>query len=237
MKQIFHEKERREVKHYSKKIAAVVLTLISILSVVLAVLGFLWLRKNFSDQNLLREWVMEHPVLGALVMIAVSAVQVIVALMPGELIEIAAGYIFGAWHGALLCLLGMALGSVAVILLVRRFGRRLVEAFYPAEKLDALPVLRDPKKRNVMTAILFLIPGTPKDLVTYLIGLTKMSIPHYLAITLVCRFPSVIMSTLSGDALGDDRLLRALWLFVATGIVSAIGYLIYLGIQKRQKKR
>jgi len=236
MKQVFHEKERREVKHYSKRVAAVVLTVISVLSVLLAILGFLWLKAKFGDQNLLREWVIEHPVLGAFAMVAVSAVQVIVALMPGELIEIAAGYIFGAWIGSLLCLLGMALGSVAVILLVRRFGRRFVESLYPAEKIDSLPILRDPKKRNVTVAILFLIPGTPKDLLTYVIGLTKMSIPHYLAITLLCRFPSVIMSTFGGDALGDDRLVRALWLFIATGIVSAVGYLIYLRIQKKKKQ-
>jgi hypothetical protein len=127
--------------------------------------------------------------------------------------------------------------SAAVILLTRKFGRRLVESLYPAEKIDALPILNEPKKRNAATAILFLIPGTPKDLLTYLVGLTKMSIPQYLVITLVCRFPSVIMSTLSGDALGDDRLIKALWLFVITAIVSACGYLLYLFLQKRQKRK
>ena len=234
VKQIFHEKERAEVKHYSKKVAATVLSIISILSVVLAVVGFFWLRANFGDQNLLREWAGEHPILGALLMITVTAIQVVVALMPGELVEIAAGYIFGAWLGTLLCLVGMAIGSVIAILLARKFGRRLVESLYPAEKIDALPILNDPHKRNATVALLFLIPGTPKDLLTYLVGLTKMSIPHYLVITLICRIPSVITSTLSGDALGDDRIVRALWFFIATGVLSAVGYLVYL--RWKQKK-
>ena len=233
-KKIFHEKERVEVKHYSKKVAATVLSIISILSVVLAVIGFIWLRANFGDQNLLREWAGEHPILGALLMIFITALQVVIALMPGELVEVAAGYIFGAWLGTLLCLIGIALGSVIAILLARKFGRRLVESLYPAEKLDALPILNDPKKRNAAVAILFLIPGTPKDLFTYLVGLTKMSIPQYLAITMVCRIPSVITSTISGDALGDDRLVRALWFFIATGVLSAVGYLIYLRWQRKK---
>ena len=234
VKQVFHEKERREVKHYSKRVAASILAVVSLISVLLAVAGFFWMRSRGGDHNLLREWVSGHPVLGALAMIAVSAVQVVVALMPGELVEVAAGYIFGAWLGALLCLIGMAIGSVVAILLARKFGRRLVESLYPSEKIDALPILRDPKKRNATVALLFLIPGTPKDLLTYVIGLTKMSIPLYLVLTLVCRFPSVIMSTLSGDALGDDRALRALWFFIATGIVSAVGYLIYLRLRKKK---
>ena len=195
VKQVFHEKERREVKHYSKKVAATLLAVVSLISVILAVAGFFWMRSRFGDHNLLRAWVSEHPLLGALAMVTVTAVQVVVALMPGELIEVAAGYIFGAWLGALLCLVGMAIGSVVAILLARKFGRRLVESLYPSEKLDALPILREPKKRNATVALLFLIPGTPKDLLTYLVGLTKMSIPHYLALTLLCRFPSVIMST------------------------------------------
>ena len=237
MKKVFHEKELGESKQYSRRVAMGVLSVVSIASVVFAVIGFFWLKANFGDTNLLREWAVEHPILAALMMVAVTAVQVVIALIPGELVEVAAGYIFGEWIGALLCLMGMAIGSTIAILLARRFGRRLVASLYSEEKLDSLPILNDPKKRNTATAILFLIPGTPKDLITYLIGLTKMSIPQYLAITLVCRIPSVIMSTLGGDALGDDRLFRALWFFLIAGIVSAVGYLVYLLLQKHFNKK
>ena len=236
MKKVFHEKELSAAKKYSRRVAMGALSVVSIASVVFAVLGFFWLKKNFGDTNMLREWAGEHPILAVLAMVFVTAVQVVIALIPGELVEVAAGYIFGAWFGTALCLLGMAIGSIVAILLARRFGRRLIASLYSEEKLDALPLLNDTKKRNAVTALLFLIPGTPKDLITYLVGLTKMIIPLYLAITLVCRIPSVLMSTLSGDALGDDRLIRALWFFLITGIVSAVGYFIYLIIQKRQKK-
>ncbi len=238
VKQMFQDKafDEREAKSYSKRYAAVVLSVISAVTCVLSIVGYLLL-KQFNDTNVLREWCAEHPVWGAACMIAICMIQVVIALIPGEVVEVAAGYVFGIWWGTLLCLVGMALGSVIAILLARRFGKGLVEALYSREKMESLPILNDPKKRNAMTAILFLIPGTPKDLLTYLIGLTEMSIPLYLLITLVCRIPSVIMSTISGSALGDDRIKRAVILFVITGVISACGYFLYLWIQKRSKKK
>ena len=83
--------------------------------------------------------------------------------------------------------------------------------------------------------MLFLIPGTPKDLFTYIVGLTDMSIPLYLLLTTVSRFPSIIMSTASGDAMGEKEWVNAVWLFVITGIISGTGYLIYIFIQKKSK--
>lgn len=234
---MFRDKELVEVKHYSKRTAATLLSVISVITCLLSILGFLFLRYEFRDTNVLREWAQEYPVLGSLLMILIAGVQVVIALIPGEIVEIAAGYVFGAWYGAVLCLIGMLLGSVCAILLARRFGRRLVESLYPKEKLDALPILHDPKKRNPLVALLFLIPGTPKDLLTYVVGLTEMSIPLYILLTTACRFPSLLISTMSGAALGDDRLLRAVYLLIATGVVSVIGYGIYGWINKRNARR
>ncbi|MBR2354682.1 MAG: TVP38/TMEM64 family protein [Clostridia bacterium] len=237
VKEIFRDKDLPEQKHYSKGRAAVILSVISVITCVLSIVGFLWIQSNFEDNNVLKDWVTEHPVIGSLVMIAICAVQVIVAFIPGELVEVACGVIFGAIGGTVICLAGILLGSTVAILLARRFGRRLVESLYPKDKLDSLPILHDPSKRNAMTAILFLIPGTPKDLLTYIIGLTDMSIPLYLLLASVCRLPSVVMSTVGGDALGDNRWLHAVYIFVIAAAVSGLGYLIYSVIHKRQSKK
>ena len=151
--------------------------------------------------------------------------------------EIAAGYCFGSWVGSLLCLAGIVLGSCTTILLVRYWGSRLVYAFYPKEKIDALPIINDPPKRNILTFILFVIPGTPKDLFTYAIGLTDMSIPLYIALTTAARFPSVILSTLSGDAVGTKNYSMAIVFIIITAVVSGVGLLIYRSILKRRQKK
>jgi len=224
-----------DVKAVSKKASLIALSVFSVLSCVLAVLGYLYIRYAFKDPSVVRDWIDEHIILGVIAMIFICALQVIVALVPGELVEIAAGYIFGAWFGALICFIGTMIGSVIVIFLTRKIGRRFIEALCPREKLESLPILNEPKKRDSLTAMLFLIPGTPKDLLTYVIALTEMSIPTYILLTAV-RFPSIIISTIGGDALINKDLTKAIWIFIIAAFVSALGYFLFLMIRKGKKK-
>ena len=237
VKKIFADKKSVERGHYSKKTARMILSIVSVLTCVLSVIGFFVIQKlnaDFnSEENVLRDLMAENPIISALIMILICMVQVVIAFIPGEVVEIAAGYIFGPIWGTLICLVGITIGSVIAILIARRFGRKLVEAFYPREKLESLPILNDPRKRNAIVFMLFLIPGTPKDLITYIIGLTEMSIPLYILLTFFSRLPSVITSTLSGDAMGEDKWLSALCFLVITGVLSGCGYLLYQYIQKR----
>ena len=228
------QKRTDRQKPVSRVRASVVLSVASAVFTGLTVLGIWLMWRYMDDPAKVRDIIGDHYVLGALCMVLISLIQVVVALIPGELVEISAGYVFGAWGGALLCLLGTTLGSVLVLLLVRRFGGRFVYAFYPKEKIDALPVLRDPKKRNFLTLVLFLIPCTPKDLLTYGIGLPDMSIPSYLALTTAARFPSVITSTVGGNAVGEKRYLWAVAVFAVTAAISLAGLCVYNRISKRR---
>ena len=214
--------------------ASLILSLVSAVLLLLTVWGIWLMREYLADPETVRVAIGEHYVLGALALILICAVQVMVALIPSEVVEIAAGYVFGAWGGALLCLAGIVLGSCLTILLVRRFGAGLVYAFYPNEKINALPILNDPPKRNLLTFILFVIPGTPKDLFTYAIGLTDMRITLYILLTTAARFPSVILSTISGNAVGDQKYGKALIFIIVTAAVSGIGLLIYRSFSKKR---
>lgn len=222
-----------------KSRASVILSIVSAVFLILTALGVWFMREYLQDPALVREKIGEHYLLGAVAMVLISAVQVIVALIPGEFVEIAAGYVFGSWIGSFLCLGGIVLGSCTTILLVRCFGARFVYAFYPKEKIDALPIINDPPKRNLLTFLLFVIPGTPKDLFTYAIGLTDMSIPLYVALTTAARFPSVILSTLSGDAVGTKDYRMAIVFIIVTAVVSGVGVLIYRIFSRKhaEKKR
>ena len=217
--------------------ASLILSVVSAVFLALTVLGIWLMREYLADPELVRERIGEQYFLGAVAMVLICAVQVVVALIPGEVAEIAAGYVFGSWMGSLLCLAGIVLGSSVTILLVRKFGSGLVYAFYPKEKIDSLPIIRDPAKRNLLTFLLFVIPGTPKDLFTYAIGLTDMSIPLYIALTTAARFPSIILSTVSGSAVGDENYTKAIIFAAITAAVSGLGILIYNVFSKRHSQR
>lgn len=224
-----------ETQHYSKRYAATVLSVASVVLCIAALIGALWL----SEENIakLKDFAAEHWLAGSLIFIGICILQVVIALIPGEAVEIAAGVIFGSVGGTVICLIGATLGSVIVLFLVRRFGRKFVESLYPREKIDSLPILRDPKKRNATIFLLFLIPGTPKDLITYIIGLTEVSVPMYVLLTTVARIPSIAMSTIGGDAFSEGKLFEAVIIFAIAAVVSGAGYLAYIIIQKRWNKK
>lgn len=153
--------------------------------------------------------------------------QVIVAIIPGEPLELAAGYAFGALEGTLVCLAGIFVGSIIVFSLVRLFGVRLVRLFFSVEKIQSMRLLNDPKRLFILASILMLLPGTPKDLLTYCVGLTKMPLLSWLLICSVGRIPSVITSALCGNAVRDGNYLFAAAVFLATALLCAAGLALF----------
>ncbi len=162
-----------------------------------------------------------------------SCLQVVFAIIPGEPMEIGAGYAFGSIEGTLLCLAGAAVGSSIIYLFTKKFGIKLVEAFISKEKILSLSFIKNTKKLNLLIFILFFIPGTPKDIFTYFIGLTPMKLHIFLLISSIARIPSVITSTISGDALVSQNYGFAIAVFVITAVVSTAGIFIYHKISKR----
>lgn len=170
-----------------------------------------------------QKWIDELGVFGWMVMSGLIFLQIVIAWLPGEIFEVGAGYAFGFWEGSFLVLLGSFLASWFVIFMVRRFGTRIVYHFFPKEKIDALPFLHDQKKLDKFIFIAFFIPGSPKDILTYAIGLTDMKISHFLFLSTVGRIPSVITSTITGSALGVSNYTIAIASFAITLIISALG--------------
>jgi len=185
-----------------------------------------------SEPEKFRLWVDSHGFLGMLAFIGMMVFQVVIALVPGEPLEIGAGYAFGAFRGTLLCVIGTTLGSLLVFWLVRKIGIRLVEVFFSREKINERRILKSSKKRNLLIFIVFFLPGTPKDLITYFVGLTDVKPLNFLILVSLARLPSIITSTLGGDALGVEEYKTAIIVFAITLLISLIGWILYKIITK-----
>ena len=180
-------------------------------------------------------WVDAQGVRAPLLFVGMVVLQIVVAIIPGEPLEIAAGYAFGALEGTLLCLIGALVGRVAVFLLVRRFGVRAVEVFFPLEKVQSLRFLQNEKKLTFWVFFLFVLPGTPKDVLCYIVGLTKLPLRSWIIISTIAPIPSIITSTIGGSALGMGRYTFAAAVFGATLAISAAGLLVYRRVSRRNE--
>lgn len=188
------------------------------------------------EPELFREWVDAFGIWSRLVYVGMVVLQVVVALIPGEPLELAGGYAFGVLEGTLWAMVGILVGSALVFALVRRFGVKLVEVFFSRRQIRELSFLKNPKKTRVIAFLLMLIPGTPKDFLSYFAGLTKLTMGQWLAIVAVARIPSLITSTISGGAAGAENYSLAAVMLILTLIISAIGGIYYARICKEQKE-
>ena len=207
--------------------------------VVLALLAtwFVWHWLASFSQDGFREYIQSFGPLGWLVLLGLQILQVFVALIPGELLETAAGYAFGPFVGTLICYVGVAIASALIFALARRFGVRMVELFISREKIQELKFINTEKKRNLLIFLLFFIPGTPKDLLTYFVCLTDMKLGTFLAITLIARLPSVVSSTFGGHLLGEEHYWGAILLYGITAVVSLAGLTVYHAIIRRRQQK
>lgn len=188
-----------------------------------------------EEPDLFRAWVDSHGVWGRLAFIGMTVLQIVVAFIPGEPLEIGAGYAFGFWEGTFLCLVSILVGSALVFLLVRRFGMLLVEVFFSREKIQSLKFLHHSPRRDMLIFLILFIPGTPKDLLSYVAGLTDIRLSRWLLIATVARIPSVITSTAGGSLMGEQNYLFAILVFAGTLAVSGLGVLIYRQISRHKK--
>ena len=184
-----------------------------------------------------KEYIDSYGWRGRLVLLGLQFLQVVVAFIPGELVEVGAGYAFGAVEGTLLCVAGAAAASCLVFLLTRLFGIKLVEMFVSREKIDQLRFINSEQKLKRLIFLLFFIPGTPKDVLTYFVGLTRIRLSEFLVISTIARVPSVVSSTIGGDVISNQNYGMAVLIFAVTGLVSLAGMKIYSLLLKRKNLR
>ena len=190
-----------------------------------------------KDPEQFRSWVDSHGAWGGILYAGMVFLQVLVAVIPGEPLEICGGYAFGAVKGTLLCLAGAVAGSVLVFAFVRRWGREVVEIFFPSKKLQNLRFLQSSPRRDFLFFLIFSLPGTPKDLLCYFSGLTDLSWRNWLIICSVGRLPSILTSTIGGNALGVQNYTHAVVVFTVTLGVSLLGVAVYQMVVRHHDKK
>ena len=190
-----------------------------------------------ADAGRLRAWVEQNELVSATAFVSANVAQIVIAFFPGEPLELAAGYAFGFWKGTALCLLASALGTAVVMLAVRTLGMHVVHLFFSAEKIASLKWLKEQQRFELLLFLCFLVPGTPKDLLTYVAGIGSSPLWRIVAITTVGRIPSIVSSTLAAGSFGSGNYLVTGVTVVATAVLAIGGAAAYRQMAKRKQNQ
>lgn len=157
--------------------------------------------KLISNPEKFRVFLLSYGNISILVFMLFQILQVVIALIPGEFIQITGGYVFGTFLGTLYSSLGILLGSIIVLNIVRLLGYSIIKLFVSQQSLQKFNFLINNEKSEIAMFVLFLIPGLPKDILTYIAGITPIKLRNFFVITTIARFPGIFISSFVGSNL------------------------------------
>ncbi len=195
------------------------------LCVIVTVLIWPYARKLSvpANREAFQQWVQSLGIWGWLIVMLFMSLQIIIAFIPGGPVEVIAGALYGTWGGVLVCTVGAFIGSAAVFAISHRFGAPLVNKLFGEQNVKSFSFLHDNKKIEVITLILFLIPGLPKDILTYVAGISDIKMSSFLIISSLARIPATAMSTMLGSSVSDGNWITAIILFVSIAVICLLG--------------
>ncbi len=209
------------------KIIVLVLFVVVIIFATIKFYPYAGMLKTQEGRDALTELIKENEVKGALLFTALQAVQIILGVVPP--LQILGGMLFGAFWGTVFSAIGIYLGSTVVFILVKLIGYPIVQLFFSEKKISKYKFLQDEEKVVTFFALLYLLPGIPKDILTYILPLSKMKKRDFFYVVIPARLPAIILSGVVGQSIRDGR-------FVLAIIVSVIVFVItFLGIIFRNR--
>jgi uncharacterized membrane protein YdjX (TVP38/TMEM64 family) len=176
------------------------------------------------DRTQLKALIRSYGAYSPLAYILLQMVQVVIAPIPGGAIEFIGGYIFGAKVGFLYSMIGLVIGSSFAFSMARIFEKLAVEKVVPVETRKKFDYLIG-HEGVILSFLLFLIPGFPKDALCYILGLTPMHLGMFLFISVVGRIPGTLMACLQGAKAFDHQYKT---LLILTGISALIILVFYI---------
>jgi len=178
-----------------------------------------------EGQAQFKEKITNSGITGMLILFGLELAQVVLAILPGEPVELLAGICFGPIWGTIFLMVSVFIVTAMIYFFVKKYGRDFIYEFFPKEKVNKVEnskLFKDPQKVETVMSLLFLIPGTPKDLLVYIGGLLPIKTSRFLALSTLLRFPSIISSTIAGDKLLEGQWKVSILAYVITFAITAI---------------
>jgi uncharacterized membrane protein YdjX (TVP38/TMEM64 family) len=176
-----------------------------------------------TNAEALRTWLDQFGIFAPIVFIGLQALQVIVAPIPGQVVALVAGFLFGPLAGTVYSLTGVLIGSAVAFSLSKRYGRSFVERVIHEDVIERFDDFVDTVGIPGLFAFV-IIPGLPDDAICFLSGLTKWSLPTFIGVIAVGRLPAYVLTVYAGGELASGRFLSAMALVALVVAASAVGY-------------
>src|SRR6059036_1508405 len=168
-----------------------------------------WLMRLYEDKHLLKETVRSWGWLAPLVFIAIQALQVIISPIPGEITGPVGGALFGTWLGLIYSTIGLTIGTLFCFWVGRKWGEPLVRPWLSEHHWNRMNFVIE-AEGAILCFVIYLVPGFPKDIVSYLFGISPMPFWIFAIVSTVARIPGTWVSSYFGAHVAEHQYLYAI---------------------------
>lgn len=208
------------------KISIICLLIIAAITLIIIYLPNIYKLIDKDNQDNLINKIRSKGIKGWFIFLLIQILQVVISFIPGEPVEIIGGVIYGAFGGLLTCMLGCLIGSMIVYFLSLKIGKSFIKLFVKEKDFNEVKFLKNEKRVEELVFIFYFIPGTPKDIVTYLAPYTKIKPLKFFIISTFARIPSIITSTWAGSSISKNNWGLTIGVFLGTFLIALLGLLI-----------
>ena len=191
---------------------------------IIVILAWPYITDVFSEGGVERlvERVRNAGPAGVFILLGMQFLQIVVAFIPGEVVQLAAGLMYGPFFGTLIILLGCVISSSIIYHLVHALGAPFVQGIVSTEHLDKFRAFEESGKLDIIVFVLFLIPGMPKDVFTYLVPLTDMPFKKFIVLTTIGRIPGVVASTYAAAGFADGNIVGPVVVMAVVAVIAVV---------------
>jgi len=183
----------------------------------------LW--QSFKSPQDVRDFIDIYHGKSFLIMLAAQIVQIVIAVLPGQAVEFATGFMFPFWEGLIIMVLGSLIGSAICYWLARILGANMINFLFGEGKVGKVLQKIESKKGYLGIFIIYLIPGVPKDVLNYVAGLTDMEFLPFLIMSNAARIPAVSVTLLVGTHTFNGEWTLVAILIGAVLVLCLVGYI------------
>ena len=212
-----------------KKIIAI-LKLILLVVIIAGIPAFLYLRYGsgvFSKDTAYNviEYLQQNSSIAFLLIIGIQIIQVVICVLPGQPIQFAASYMFGVGRGYLLSVIGAVIGTTISFYLAKLLGSEAMHLFFGEERIKDYQRRLNSGKGLLLAFLIYLIPGVPKDLVSYAAGISEMRFRPFLLVATIGRSPAMLGSLLVGHFFEKQNYTAIIILTVAIVLIMLVCFI------------
>jgi uncharacterized membrane protein YdjX (TVP38/TMEM64 family) len=203
-------------------LAAMLITVVWLVMTDSPIIAFLV--RLYRDKQFLKEIVASWGWLAPGIFVVIQALQVVLSPIPGEITGPVGGALFGTWWGLLYSTIGLTVGTLMCFAIGRKWGEPFVRPWLSEHNWSRLNFIVE-AEGAIICFLLYLIPGVPKDIISYLFGISPLPFWIFALVSTLGRLPGTWISSYFGAHVAEQQYIYALaFLAVVVALILPLFY-------------